>query len=173
MPVARSCTLEWMYSSGKRLMLFAQSIFSTLRSSQHSISSVTVYTRLCMMMYVSRSVCTYDSTYLDEMQCMCAYDDTSRLGFMRGSRLVSSSHNSIWDDEWWWVSRLDFLMRSRLVLIRCVSISTRKNYQVSTRFYVRISKNLCPLGWQIARSMLRSLSPQHLDTFYKDWVQIV
>ena len=94
-PVARSCTLEWMYSSGKRLMLFAQSIFSTLRSSQHSISSVTVYTRLCMMMYVSRSVCTYDSTYLDEMQCMCAYDDTSRLGFMRGSRLVSSSHNSI------------------------------------------------------------------------------
>ena len=45
----RSCTLEWMNSSGKRFMLFAQSIFSTLRSSQHSISSVTVYTRLCMM----------------------------------------------------------------------------------------------------------------------------
>ena len=47
--ISRSCTLEWMNSSGKRFMLFAQSIFSTLRSSQHSISSVTVYTRLCMM----------------------------------------------------------------------------------------------------------------------------
>ena len=41
---------------------------------------------------VSRSVCTYDSTYLDEMQCMCAYDDTSRLDVLRISRLVSSSH---------------------------------------------------------------------------------
>ena len=41
---------------------------------------------------VSRSVCTYDSTYLDEMQCMCAYDDTSRLDVMCISRLVSSSH---------------------------------------------------------------------------------
>ena len=41
---------------------------------------------------VSRSVCTYDSTYLDETQCMCAYDDTSRLDPLRGSRLVSSSH---------------------------------------------------------------------------------
>ena len=28
---------------------------------------------------VSRSVCTYDSMYLDQMQRMCAYDDTSRL----------------------------------------------------------------------------------------------
>ena len=41
---------------------------------------------------VSRSVYVYDSTYLVEMQCMCAYDDTSRLDPLRGSRLVSSSH---------------------------------------------------------------------------------
>jgi len=41
---------------------------------------------------ISRSVCTYDSTYLDETQCMCAYDDTSRLDSLRGSRLVSYAH---------------------------------------------------------------------------------
>ena len=41
---------------------------------------------------VSRSVCTYDSTYLDEMQCMCAYDDTSRLDVMCISRLDSYAH---------------------------------------------------------------------------------
>ena len=121
---------------------------------------------------VSRSVCTYDSTYLDEMQCMCAYDDTSRLDV---SVYISTSFlcsYSIWDDEWWWVSRLDLMMRSRLDLWDCVSISTRKSYQVSTRFYVWIWENFCPLGWQISRLMVRSLSPQHPDTFYKDWVQI-
>ena len=73
---SRSCTLEWMNSSGKRLMLFAQSIFSTFRSSQHSMSSVTVYTRLCMMyleVYVHmiahistrRNVCVHMMTRLD------------------------------------------------------------------------------------------------------------
>jgi len=73
---SRSCTLEWMNSSGKRLMLFAQSIFSTFRSSQHSISSVTVYTHLCMMyleVYVHmiahistrRNVCVHMMTRLD------------------------------------------------------------------------------------------------------------
>ena len=41
---------------------------------------------------VSRSVCIYDSTYLDEMQCMCAYDDTSRLDVMCISRLDSYAH---------------------------------------------------------------------------------
>jgi len=44
--------------------------------------------------------------YLDEMQCMCAYDDTSRLDV---SVYISTSFlcsYSIWDDEWWWVSRL-------------------------------------------------------------------
>ena len=45
----RSCTLEWMNSSGKRLIAFAQLILSTFRSFQHSMSSVTVYTHLCMM----------------------------------------------------------------------------------------------------------------------------
>ena len=45
----RSVTLEWMNSSGKRLIAFAQLILSTFRSFQHSMSSVTVYTHLCMM----------------------------------------------------------------------------------------------------------------------------
>ena len=40
------------------------------------MSSVTVYVRLYMMyVCVSRSVCTYDSMYLDEMQRMCAYEN--------------------------------------------------------------------------------------------------
>ncbi len=52
-----SFTLEWIYSSGKRLILLAQSILSTFRSFQHSISSVTVYTHLCMM-YVYLEVYT-------------------------------------------------------------------------------------------------------------------
>ena len=59
-------------------MLFAQSICSTLRSSQHSMSSVTVYTRLCMIMCISK--CMYlVYTYLEQMSSMCVYDDTSRL----------------------------------------------------------------------------------------------
>jgi len=72
-PAPRSFTLEWIYSSGKRFIAFAQSMLSTFKSSQHSISSVTVYVRLCMIRCVSRSVCTYDSMYLDEMQCICGY----------------------------------------------------------------------------------------------------
>ena len=40
------------------------------------MSSVTVYVRLYMMyVCVSRSVCTYDSMYLDEMQRMCGYEN--------------------------------------------------------------------------------------------------
>ena len=128
----RSCTLEWMNSSGKRLMLFAQSIFSTFRSSQHSISSVTVYTRLCMMyLEVYAHMIAHIST---RCTYVCAYDDTSRLDF---SEKISTSFDytySIWDAEWWWVSRLDFLMRTRLVFEICVSISTRFFYQISTRF---------------------------------------
>ena len=80
---------------------------------------------------------------------------------------------SIWDDEWWWVSRLDLMMRSRLDLWDCVSISTRKFYQISTRFYVWVWGFFRPLGWQTARLMLRSLSPQHLDTFYSEYLQIL
>ena len=57
----RSCTLEWINSSGKRLILLAQSILSTFKSSQHSMSSVTVYTRLCMMCI---SKCTSSIAYL-------------------------------------------------------------------------------------------------------------
>ena len=32
---------------------------------------------------------------------------------MRYSRLDSDTHNDIWDAEWWWVSRLDLMMKSR------------------------------------------------------------
>ena len=89
--VSNSCTLEWMYSSGKSPILFAQSILSTFRSSQHSISSVTVYTRLCIMMCISK--CTSSIAHISMWcVCMCAYDDTSRLDPLRGSRLDSSSH---------------------------------------------------------------------------------
>jgi len=46
---------------------------------------------------------------------------------------------------------------SRLDSLRIMSISTRKSYQTSTRFYVRVSGNFRPLGWQTARLMVRSL----------------
>ena len=39
-------------------------------------------------------------------------------------------------------------------------------------FYVWIWRNFRPVGWQLALLMLRWLSSQHLDTFYKDYVQI-
>ena len=122
----RSCTLQWMNSSGKRLMLFAQSIFSTLRSSQHSISSVTVYVRLYMM-YVCISKCIH-LVYmnLEHLSSMCAYDDKARLDSCWQSRLVLVISNSMRVYEWWWESRLDFM--------RIWYISTRKNAEVSTRF---------------------------------------
>ena len=34
----------------------------------------------------------------------------SRLDDMRLSRLDSYTHNDIWDDEWWWESRLDLVV---------------------------------------------------------------
>ena len=109
----RSCTLEWINSSGKRFMLFAQSIFSTLRSSQHSISSVTVYTRLCMM-YLEVYV---HMIALVSTRCnVCVSMHTSRLDDMmmwHVSTRFRCSYN-IWDNEWWWESRLDFMRISRL-----------------------------------------------------------
>ena len=39
---SRSHVLEWMYSSGNKLIAFPQSMSWTFRSSQHSMSSVTV-----------------------------------------------------------------------------------------------------------------------------------
>ena len=87
-----SCTLEWINSSGKRLILLPQSILSTFKSSQQSMSSVTVYVRF-RMMYVCISKCIH-LVYmnLEHLSSMCAYDDTSRLDVLRISRLVSSSH---------------------------------------------------------------------------------
>ena len=159
---SRSCTLEWMNSSGKRLMLFAQSIFSTFRSSQHSISSVTVYTHLCMMyLEVYAHMIAHIST---RCKYVCIWWHFSTRSIERISTSFLCSY-SIWDDEWWWVSRLVLMMRTRLDLWDCVSISTRKFYQTSTRFYVWIWGFFRPLGWQTARLMLRSLSPQHPDTF--------
>ena len=50
------------------------------------MSSVTVYTRLCMIMCISK--CMYlVYTYLEQMSSICAYDD-----IMRVSRLDSYSH---------------------------------------------------------------------------------
>jgi len=57
---------------------------------------------------------------------------------------------------------------SRLDSLRIMSISTRKSYQTSTRLYVWIPRNFRPLGWQTARLMVRSLSPQYLCTFHTD-----
>ena len=71
----RSCTLEWINSSGKRFMLFAQSIFSTLRSSQHSISSVTVYTRLCMMYLEVYTHIIHESSAGVKYVSVCTYLD--------------------------------------------------------------------------------------------------
>ena len=90
----RSCTLEWMNSSGKRFMLFAQSIFSTLRSSQHSISSVTVYTRLCMM-YLE--VYVHMIAHVSTRCNVCVGMHTSRLDdmMMRVSRLDSVFSNDM------------------------------------------------------------------------------
>ena len=71
-------------------MLFAQSIFSTLRSSQHSISSVTVYTRLCMM-YLE--VYVHMIAHVSTRCNVCVGMHTSRLDdMMRVSRLDSYAH---------------------------------------------------------------------------------
>ena len=71
----RSCTLQWMNSSGKRLIFFAQSIFSTLRSSQHSISSVTVYTRLCMMYLEVYTHIIHESSACVKCMSICTHLD--------------------------------------------------------------------------------------------------
>ena len=120
--VSNSCTLEWMYSSGKSPILFAQSILSTFRSSQHSISSVTVYTRLCIMMRISK--CTSSIAYLVQVcKYVCVWWHVSTRSIERISTSFLCSY-SIWDDEWWWVSRRVLMMRSRLDLWDSVSIST-------------------------------------------------
>ena len=54
-----------------------------------------------------------------------------------------------------------------------MSISTRKNYQISTSFYVWILRFLCPWCWQTARSMVRSLSPQYPSTLLTDSLHIL
>ena len=114
----RSCTLEWMNSSGKRLIAFAQLILSTFRSFQHSMSSVTVYTHLCMM-YVYLEVYVHMIAHVSTRCNVCVGMHTSRLDdmMMRVSR--RDSHVLVWyrDDEWCWESRLDFMI--------CVCISTR------------------------------------------------
>ena len=85
---------------------------------------------------------------------------------------------SIWDAEWWWESRLDSCRESRwenlVVSYYEMSESRLENYSESRLdFYVWIPKNFRPLGWQTARLMLRSLSTQHLDTFYSEYLQIL
>ena len=89
--ISRSCTLEWMNSSGKRLIAFAQSILSTFESSQQSMSSVTVYVRF-RMMYVCISKCIH-LVYmnLEHLSSMCAYDDISSTRFLL--TISSSSGN--------------------------------------------------------------------------------
>ena len=141
-----SCThvLEWIYPS--RHTPSAQSIPNSCDISDRTYSNLDVYVHMIACISTRCNVCVDMRT--------CAGVST---------RFVCSY--SIWDDEWWWVSRLDLMMRSRLDLWDCVSISTRKFYQVSTRFYVWIWGFFRPLGWQTARLMLRSLSPQHPDTF--------
>jgi len=71
----RSCTLEWINSSGKRFMLFAQSIFSTLRSSQHSMSNVTVYTHLCMMYLEVYTHIIHESSACVKCMSICTHLD--------------------------------------------------------------------------------------------------
>ena len=98
-----------MNSSGKRLIFFAQSMLSTFKSSQHSMSSVTVYTRLCMM---------YLEVYVHMIACISTRCNvyvgmhTSRLDdmMMRVSRLDSVFSIDMRDDEWCWESRLDFMI---------------------------------------------------------------
>ena len=154
-----------MNSSGKRLIAFAQSILSTFRSFQHSMSSVTVYTHLCMMMCISKCIhLVYMNLVRVSSMWVYAHISTRWYDEILSTRFRCSY--SIWDDEWWWESRLDFMMRTRLDFWELMRISTRKSYQNSTRFYVWIWGFFRPLGWQIARLMLRSLSQQHPDTFY-------
>ena len=89
---------------------------------------------------VSRSVCTYDSTHLDQMQ-VCVYMMTKCA-----SRLDSYSHTvyeMMNDDES--LDQTYYMCDvSRLDSYNIMNISTRKNYQTSTSFYVRIPRNLCP-----------------------------
>ncbi len=158
-----------MYSSGKRLILFAQSMLSNFKSSQHSISSVTVYVRLYMMMCVSRSVCTYDSTYLDVCQ-LDVHMHTSRLDDMMMSH-VSTRFSNLEQYERYescWESRLDFMILwyiSTRKLWEFVRISTRKSYQISTRFYVRIFWKFLPVmltNRPFHATLAKSTTTQHI-----------
>ena len=119
----RSCTLEWINSSGKRFILFAQSIFSTLRSFQHSISNVTVYTHLCMMYLEVYTSSIHESRTPVKYVCIWWYSSSRCMWYVstRFSILVWYS-----DDEWCWESRLDFMRIENISTRIFLAISTRK-----------------------------------------------
>ncbi len=104
--------------------------------------------------------------------CVCIWWHISTRSIERISTSFDYTY-SIWDAEWWWVSRLDFAEKSRLEFLWDMR-GSRLGFSIRSRldFYVWIWEFFCPITWQTALLMLRSLSPQHPDTFYKDWVQI-
>ena len=112
------------------------------------------------------------------MQPVCEYADRSRLdeNVYISTRFICSY--SIWDDVWWWESRLDLVEESRwdnLVVSYYEMCESRlENYSESRLdFYVWIPRNFRPVGWQLALLMLRSLSTHNLDTFYSEYLQIL
>ena len=107
---------------------------------------------------------------------VCMLTVSTRCDVCISTRFLCSY--SIWDDEWWWESRLDLVEESRwenLVVSYYEMCESRlENYSESRLdFYVWIPRNFRPVGWQLALLMLRSLSTQHLDTFYSEYLQIL
>ena len=83
---------------------------------------------------------------------------------------------SIWDDEWWWVSRLDLVVEISKSNLEQISMRlTRliiRLHRSRLDFYVWIWRNFRPLGWQTAILMLRSLSTHNPQGFRLDSIQI-
>ena len=117
---------------------------------------------------VSRSVCTYDSTYLDACQLdvhMMTYISTRCIWDVSA---ISTSSDDLEQYESIWM-----MMRVSTRFNENDDISRLENCRSSRLDLSGFSDFFCPVCWQISMFMLRSLSPQHPDTFYPHYLQIL